>query len=107
MAGVAVRVESGEIGERKVLCSIVKELLFSKMLTNKGWNRNVLVEIDAQRMIRRLEADVTGGFGAALAAPACVRDVFVGGRQVVSGGRHVNEPAIVARYRDAARALLQ
>ena len=37
---------------------------------------------------------------------ACVRDVFVGGRQVVSGGRHVNEPEIVARYRDAARALL-
>ena len=38
---------------------------------------------------------------------ACVRDVFVGGRQVVSGGRHVNEPEIVARYREAARALLQ
>ena len=38
---------------------------------------------------------------------ACVRDVFVGGRQVVSGGRHVNERAIVARYREAAEALLQ
>ena len=38
---------------------------------------------------------------------ACVRDVFVGGRQVVSGGRHVNEPEIVARYREAAGALLQ
>ncbi|MXZ29106.1 MAG: formimidoylglutamate deiminase [Gammaproteobacteria bacterium] len=38
---------------------------------------------------------------------ACVRDVFVGGRQVVSGGRHVNGPEIVARYREAARALLQ
>ena len=38
---------------------------------------------------------------------ACVRDVFVGGRQVVSGGTHVNEPEIVSRYREAARALLQ
>ena len=38
---------------------------------------------------------------------ACVRDVFVGGRQVVSGGRHVNEREIVARYREAAEALLQ
>ena len=38
---------------------------------------------------------------------ACVRDVFVGGRQVVSGGRHFNEPQIVARYRAAAAALLQ
>ena len=38
---------------------------------------------------------------------ACVRDVFVGGRQVVSGGEHVDEPEIVARYREAAEALLQ
>ncbi|MCY4477150.1 MAG: formimidoylglutamate deiminase [Gammaproteobacteria bacterium] len=38
---------------------------------------------------------------------ACVRDVFVGGRQVVSQGRHVNEPEIVGRYREAAEALLQ
>ena len=38
---------------------------------------------------------------------ACVRDVFVGGRQVVSEGRHVNEPQIVARYRKAAEALSQ
>ena len=38
---------------------------------------------------------------------ACVRDVFVAGRQVVSEGRHLNEPQIVARYRQAAEALLQ
>lgn len=38
---------------------------------------------------------------------ACVRDVFVGGRQVVSGGRHVNESAIVDRYRKVAEGLLQ
>ena len=38
---------------------------------------------------------------------ACVRDVFVGGRQVVSEGRHFNEAQIVARYREAAEALLQ
>ena len=38
---------------------------------------------------------------------ACVREVFVGGRLVVSEGRHVNERQIVARYREAAEALLQ
>lgn len=38
---------------------------------------------------------------------ACVRDVFVGGRQVVRQGRHVNEAAIVSRYRNAAERLLQ
>ena len=38
---------------------------------------------------------------------ACVRDVFVGGRQVVSDHRHVRESAIVDRYRKAAEALLQ
>ena len=38
---------------------------------------------------------------------ACVRDVFVGGRQLVRDGRHVHEREIVARYREAAKALLQ
>ncbi|WP_446831799.1 formimidoylglutamate deiminase [Candidatus Foliamicus sp.] len=38
---------------------------------------------------------------------ACVRDVFVGGKQVVEKGRHVNEQAILARYREAAESLLQ
>ena len=38
---------------------------------------------------------------------ACVRDVFVGGQHVVCEGRHVNGTAIVARYREAAEALLQ
>ncbi len=38
---------------------------------------------------------------------ACVRDVFVGGRQVVREGRHFNEPRIVGRYREAAESLLQ
>lgn len=38
---------------------------------------------------------------------ACVRDVFVGGRRVVSEGRHFNETRIVARYREAAESLLQ
>ena len=42
------------------MCSIVKELLFSKMLTDKGWSRNVLVEIDSQGMIRRIDADMNG-----------------------------------------------
>ena len=37
---------------------------------------------------------------------ACVRDVFVGGRQVVSDRRHVNESAIIDRYRKAAESLL-
>ena len=39
--------------------------------------------------------------------PACVRHVFVGGRQVVDDRRHVNETSIVDRYRDAAECLLQ
>ncbi|MDE0193160.1 MAG: formimidoylglutamate deiminase [Gammaproteobacteria bacterium] len=39
--------------------------------------------------------------------PACVRHVFVGGRHVVEDRRHVNETAIVSRYRDAAECLLQ
>ena len=38
---------------------------------------------------------------------ACVRDVFVGGRQLVRDGRHVHEREIVARYSEAAKALLQ
>ena len=38
---------------------------------------------------------------------ACVRDVFVGGRQVVSDRRHVRESSIVDRYRKAAESLLQ
>ena len=38
---------------------------------------------------------------------ACVRDVFVGGRQVVSDHRHVKESAIVDRYRRVAESLLQ
>ena len=38
---------------------------------------------------------------------ACIRDVFVGGRQVVSDHRHVNETSIVQGYRDAAESLLQ
>ncbi len=37
----------------------------------------------------------------------CVRDVFVGGRHVVSDHRHVNQSAIVGRYRKAAESLLQ
>jgi len=35
-----------------------------------------------------------------------VRDVFVGGRQVVSGGVHRDRETIAARYRDTMRALL-
>ncbi len=38
---------------------------------------------------------------------ACVRHVFVGGRQVVNDHRHVNEISIIDRYRDAAECLLQ
>lgn len=38
---------------------------------------------------------------------ACVRHVFVGGRQVVDDRRHVNETLIANRYRDAAACLLQ
>jgi len=38
---------------------------------------------------------------------ACIRDVFVGGRQVVSDHRHVNETSIIDGYRDAAESLLQ
>ena len=38
---------------------------------------------------------------------ACVRHVFVGGRQVVNDRCHVNESSIVNRYRDAAERLLQ
>ena len=38
---------------------------------------------------------------------ACVRHVFVGGRQVVDDRRHVNETSIVNRYRGAAECLLQ
>ena len=38
---------------------------------------------------------------------ACIRDVFVGGRQVVSDHRHVNETSIIDGYRDAAESMLQ
>ena len=38
---------------------------------------------------------------------ACIRDVFVGGRQVVSDHRHVNETSIMENYRHAAESLLQ
>ena len=38
---------------------------------------------------------------------ACVRHVFVGGRQVVDDRRHLDEASIVNRYRDAAACLLQ
>ena len=37
---------------------------------------------------------------------SCVRDVFVAGKRVVSDHRHVNESAIVGRYRTAAESLL-
>ena len=39
--------------------------------------------------------------------PACVRHVFVGGRQVVDDHRHVEQTSIVDRYRDAAECLLR
>jgi formimidoylglutamate deiminase len=35
-----------------------------------------------------------------------VRDVFVGGRQVVGNGMHVEREVIAQRYRDTMRALL-
>lgn len=38
---------------------------------------------------------------------ACIRDVFVGGRHVVSDHRHVNETSIIRNYRHAAESLLQ
>jgi formimidoylglutamate deiminase len=36
---------------------------------------------------------------------ACVKDVFVGGRHLVRQGRHIDGPAITARYRKALEAL--
>ena len=37
---------------------------------------------------------------------ALVRDVFVGGRQVVTGGHHGDEEAIAARYAGVMGSLL-
>lgn len=38
--------------------------------------------------------------------PSPVRDVIVAGRQVIVGGRHADEDAILTRYRDAVRLLV-
>lgn len=38
---------------------------------------------------------------------ACIRDVFVAGRQVVKDGQHINEAAIAKRFRAAVEKLMQ
>jgi len=65
----------------------------------------VVLDEEHPSLIARTEDDAldawifVGGAG-------CVRQVFVGGRQVVRDGDHVNEGAIVEGYRKAAESLL-
>ena len=65
----------------------------------------VVLDEDHPALIARTEDEVLDSWIFAGGA-ACVSNVFVGGRKVVSEGRHVNEAAIVGRYRKAAESLL-
>ena len=67
----------------------------------------VVLDREHPALIARNDDQVLDSWIFAAGGSACVRDVFVGGRQVVSEGRHCNEPRIVARYREAAESLLQ
>ena len=66
----------------------------------------VVLDEDHPALIARTEDEVLDSW-IFCGGAACVRDVFVGGRQVVAGGRHVNEASIVGRYRKVAESLLQ
>ncbi len=66
----------------------------------------VVLDEDHPALIARTEDEVLDSWIFSGGA-ACVRDVFVGGRQVVTDGRHVNEASLVGRYRKAAESLLQ
>ena len=65
----------------------------------------VVLDDDHPSLIARTGDDVLDSWIFSGGA-ACVRDVFVGGRQVVRDHRHVNESAIVDRYRAAAESML-
>ena len=66
----------------------------------------VVLDAEHPALVARSDDDLLDAW-IFMGGAACVRDVFVGGRQVVNDRCHVNETSIVNRYRDAAERLLQ
>ena len=65
----------------------------------------VVLDEDHPALIGRTDDDVLDAWIFSGGA-ACVRDVFVGGRQLVRDRRHVKETSIIDRYRRVAESLL-
>ncbi|HEU0306367.1 MAG TPA: formimidoylglutamate deiminase [Lysobacter sp.] len=106
---IAVRADSSSVGE-----TLLRDAMASAARSSGQDIGTLAVGEHADYLVLDTDAPQFAGVHAADAIDRwifsgnrnLVRDVFVGGRQVVADGAHRNRDAIAARYREAMRTLL-